>query len=178
MRNLLYAGAAAAAIMIPAAAQAQQITTGIEGVVTDADGQPLSGAQVVITDTRTGATRTLTTGAQGNFSASGLTTGGPYTVSANADGFEGQEVAAINTTLQGNTSLTFNLAAGTGEIVVTGSRVRATQLAVGPGTSFGAEVLASAPSFNRDIRDIIRLDPRVSLDRDDGGSGVDRISCL
>mgnify|MGYP006173116999 CR=1 FL=1 len=27
-------------------------------------------------------------------------------------------------------------------------------------------------------RDIIRLDPRVSLDRDDGGSGQDRISCL
>ena len=28
------------------------------------------------------------------------------------------------------------------------------------------------------MRDIIRIDPRVSLDRDDGGSGQDRISCL
>ncbi|RYD62955.1 MAG: hypothetical protein EOP58_12315, partial [Sphingomonadales bacterium] len=82
------------------------------------------------------------------------------------------------TSLQGNTTLTFNLTSGTGEIVVTGSRVRATQLAVGPGTSFNTEVLASAPSFNRDVRDIIRIDPRVSLDRDDGGSGQDRISCL
>src|SRR6185503_10083100 len=78
----------------------------------------------------------------------------------------------------GSTDLAFTLASGAGEIVVTGSRVRVTQLEVGPGTSFTAEVLTSAPSFNRDIRDIIRLDPRVSLDRDDGGSGQDRISCL
>ena len=67
---------------------------------------------------------------------------------------------------------------GSGDIVVTGSRVRLTQLAVGPGQSFTAEVLANAPSFNRDVRDIIRLDPRVSLDRDDTGSGQDRVSCL
>ena len=51
-------------------------------------------------------------------------------------------------------------------------------LEVGPGTAFTAEVLENAPSFNRDVRDVIRIDPRVSLDRDDGGSGQDRISCL
>ena len=51
-------------------------------------------------------------------------------------------------------------------------------MAVGPGVSFSSEVLENAPTFNRDIRDVIRLDPRVSLDRDDGGFGQDRISCL
>lgn len=178
MRNMLFTGVAAAALVIPAAASAQQITTGIEGTVTDADGAALAGAQVVVTDTRTGATRTLTTGSTGVFSAQGLVTGGPYTVSANADGFEGQTVENINTSLQGATNLTFALASGSGDIVVTGTRVRATQLAIGPGTSFNTEVLSSAPSFNRDVRDVIRIDPRVSLDRDDGGSGQDRISCL
>ncbi len=167
-----------AAAILPAPVMAQQITTGIEGTVSDADGNPLAGATVTITDTRTGATRTLTTGTDGQFRADNLVTGGPYTVSANAGGFEGQTVSDVNTSLQGNTSLTFALTSGSGEIVVTGSRVQVTQLAVGPGTSFSTEVLASAPSFNRDVRDIIRLDPRVSLDRDDGGSGQDRISCL
>ncbi|TCJ39765.1 TonB-dependent receptor [Frankia sp. BMG5.11] len=167
-----------AAAVLPAPAFAQQITSGIEGTVTDADGNPLAGATVTITDTRTGATRTITTGADGRFVASGLVTGGPYTVSANVGGFEGQSVSDIQTSLQGNTALTFALSSGGGEIVVSGSRVRVTQLAVGPGTSFTAEVLENAPSFNRDVRDIIRIDPRVSLDRDDGGSGVDRISCL
>ena len=167
-----------AAAILPAPAFAQQITSGIEGTVTDADGNPLSGATVTITDTRTGAARTITTGSTGTFAATGLVTGGPYTVSANAAGFEGQTVGDIQTTLQGNTNLTFSLTSGSGEIVVTGSRVRVTQLAVGPGQSFTAEVLENAPTFSRDVRDIIRIDPRVSLDRDDGGSGQDRISCL
>ena len=170
--------AISAATVVAAPAQAQQITTGIQGQVSDDNGAPVSGATVVITDTRTGAARTIVAGSDGRFTASGLVTGGPYSVSANADGFEGQSLSEIYTTLQGNTDLRFQLASGGGEIVVTGTRVRVTQLAVGPGTSFTTEVLQSAPSFNRDIRDIIRLDPRVSLDRDDGGSGQDRVSCL
>lgn len=172
------AGLTTAAALAPTSAIAQQITSGIEGVVNDDGGNPVAGATVVVTDTRTGASRTLTTGADGSFTATNLTVGGPYTIAASADGFEGQTVNDIQTTLQGNTALTFTLSAGGGEIVVTGTRVQVTQLAVGPGTSFTAEILENAPSFNRDVRDIIRIDPRVSLDRDDGGSGQDRISCL
>lgn len=181
MRNHLLFGAAVAALVIPAAASAQQITSGIVGTVTDENGAPVNGATVTVTDTRTGAERTLTTGPSGTFSASSLVTGGPYTVTANADGFEGQTVEDIQTSLQGNTSLTFALASGAGEIVVTGSRVAVSTLAVGPGVSFNAETMRATPSFNRDIRDVIRLDPRVSLDREDagsGGKGQDLISCL
>ncbi|GGD53899.1 TonB-dependent receptor [Erythrobacter arachoides] len=180
LRYLLAAslGTVATASMLPAVAVAQQITTGIEGTVTDEVGNPVSNATVIVTDTRTGASRTFTTGASGNFAATGLTTGGPYTVTAEADGLEGQTIENVTTTLQGNTSLTFSLSSGGGVIVVSAARVQLTQLAVGPGISFGAETLENAPTFNRDVRDIIRLDPRVSLDRDDGGSGQDRISCL
>jgi hypothetical protein len=178
MRNSLFVGAAVAALMMPASAYAQQITTGIEGTVADESGAPIPGAEVVITDTRTGAARSLTVNDSGAFVATGLTTGGPYTISATAPGREGQTIENVNTTLQGNTSLSFTLTSGAGEIVVTGQRVRLSQVAVGPGQSFGGEVLRTAPSFNRDVRDIIRLDPRVSLDRDDSGSGQDRISCL
>jgi len=166
---------------MPVAGYAQQITTEIGGQVTDQAGAPLSGATVVITDTRTGAERSFTTGADGTFAARGLTTGGPYTITATSSGFQGPTVEGVFTNLQGETRLTFALegeaTAGGGEaIVVTGSRVGLTQLATGPGTSFSTEVLESAPSFNRDVRDVIRLDPRVSLDRDDGDT--DRISCL
>ncbi len=168
----------ATSMILAAPVAAQQITSGIEGRVTDEAGAPIVGAMVTVTDTRTGTTRTLTTGSGGNFTATNLVTGGPYTIAANADGFEGQSIADITTSLQGNTSLSFSLATGGGVIMVSASRVRLVELAVGPGQSFSGEVLAAAPSFNRDIRDIIRLDPRVSLDRDDGGAGVDRISCL
>ncbi len=182
MQIRYYLAASAAALSIATAvstpAMAQQITSGIEGTVVDDAGAPVVGATIEVTDTRTGNTRTISTGSTGSFSATGLTTGGPYTVTVNADGFEGQSIENLETSLQGNTSLGFALSTGGGEIVVTGTRVRVTQLAVGPGTSFSAEVLENAPTFNRDVRDIIRIDPRVSLDRDDGGSGVDRISCL
>ncbi len=180
LKYFLAASAASVSLAcgIAAPVYAQQITTGIEGTVLDDAGNPVAGAEVTVTDKRTGATRTLTTSAGGTFLATNLVTGGPYEVSANAAGYEGQSVPDVVTSLQGNTSLTFTLGTGAGEIVVTGARVKVTQLAVGPGTSFTTEVLAAAPSFNRDIRDIIRVDPRVSLDRDDGGSGQDRISCL
>ncbi|MFC3098999.1 TonB-dependent receptor [Alteraurantiacibacter palmitatis] len=168
----------ATAMAVSSPVAAQQITSGIQGTVNDDSGMPIAGARVTVTDTRTGATRTLTTGTNGSFTISNLTVGGPYTVTANADGFEGQTLEGVTTSLQGNTSLGFSLSSGGGMIVVSAARVRLVELAVGPGTSFSGELLAAAPSFNRDIRDIIRFDPRVSLDRDDGGSGVDRISCL
>jgi outer membrane receptor protein involved in Fe transport len=172
------AGVAATCVVLPAPAIAQQITTGIDGTVSDESGNPVAGATVVVIDTRTGTTRTITTDGDGNFTANNLVTGGPYTVTVSADGFEGQSLPDVMTTLQGYTSLGFTLTSGGGEIVVTGAQVRVTQLAVGPGTSFTAEVLEAAPTFNRDVRDVIRIDPRVSLDRDDTGSGQDRVSCL
>lgn len=165
----------ATAMVVAPPVMAQQTTSGIEGSISDINGAPVSGATVVITDTRTGAARTVTTSASGGFTADSLVTGGPYTVEVTAPGFEGQTINDITTSLQGNTSLAFTLSSGGGVIVVTGARVQATQVAVGPGLAFSTDTLEAFPSINRDIRDIIRIDPRVSLDRE---GDVDRISCL
>lgn len=170
--------AAAATVATPAAAQ--QITSGVEGRVVDETGTPLSGATVTVTDTRTGQTRTLRADADGSFRVGSLVPGGPYTVTATAPGYEGQTVEGQFITVSGNTNFTFELAsaaAGAGEnvIIVSGARANVTQLAVGPGLAFGEETLEAFPSLSRDVRDIIRLDPRVSLERD---NEVDRISCL
>ncbi|MFL0357641.1 carboxypeptidase regulatory-like domain-containing protein [Erythrobacter sp. GH1-10] len=169
---------AATAIATPAAAQ--QITSGIEGQVSDAEGNALPGATVTITDERTGATRTTTAGGSGTFRVGSLPPGGPYTVTVTATGYEGQTVEDVFTSISGNTGFDFTLtatAAGATDnvIVVTGARAQVTQLAVGPGTAFGTETLEAFPSITRDVRDIIRLDPRVSLER---SNDVDRISCL
>lgn len=169
---------AAATIATPAAAQ--QITSGVEGAVIDEAGAPIPGATVTITDTRTGQTRTLTAGNDGAFRVASLVPGGPYTVTVTAPGYEGQTVEDQFVTISGNTAYTFSLAstaAGANDnvIVVTGARARATQLAVGPGIAFDTQTLEAFPSITRDVRDIIRLDPRVSLDR---ANEVDRISCL
>jgi outer membrane receptor protein involved in Fe transport len=167
----------AATTTIAAPAFAQQITTGIEGQVTDESGNPLAGAQIEITNTRTNATSTATASENGTFRVLSLPPGGPYEITVTADGFEGQAVEQVFTSIGGRTAFSFALTQGAANtIVVTGARAGVTQLAVGPGTAFGQEELESFPSLTRDIRDIIRLDPRVSIDT--SGDGVDRISCL
>ncbi|MBA2770808.1 MAG: carboxypeptidase regulatory-like domain-containing protein, partial [Sphingomonas sp.] len=168
------------ATAVPSVAEAQQITTEIRGQVTSQAGAPLPNAVVVVTDTRTGETRNLTADQSGLFAARNLTTGGPYTVSATAEGYQGQTVQTVNTSLQGATELTFALTpvsaeASAGTIVVTAQRANVQLRAIGPGTGFGTETLEAFPSISRDVRDIIRIDPRVSLDR---ANEVDRISCL
>lgn len=170
----------AAAAIAPQAAHAQQTTSGVQGNVTDADGNPLPGATVTVTDTRTSSIRTQTTDSTGGFQFGSLVTGGPYTVKVTASGFEGQQVEDQYITLSGNTAYTFELSADAAAgadnfIVVTAARANVQQLAVGPGVAFGQSTLEGFPSITRDIRDIIRIDPRVSLSRADE---VDRISCL
>jgi len=168
-----------AATFVATPAVAQQITSGVEGRVTDDAGNAIPGATVVVTDERTGASRSSTSGSGGSFRVVNLPPGGPYTVTVTAPGFEGQTVEDIFTSIGGRRSFTFALtsdADGTAEtIIVTGARAGATQLAVGPGSAFDTQTLEAFPSITRDIRDIIRIDPRVAIDTQ---NDVDRISCL
>lgn len=169
--------AATTAIATPAFAQ--QITTGVEGQITDANGMPITGAVVTVTSVDTNATRTATTGSDGAFRIVSLQPGA-YQITVTADGFEGQTVENVDTNIGGRTAFNFTLtstAAGSSDntIVVTGARARVSQVAVGPGTAFGQAELESFPSITRDIRDIIRIDPRVAIDT---ANDVDRISCL
>lgn len=179
---LLAASALTTGSMIVATpAAAQQTTSGIQGSVAAEDGTVLTGASVVITDTRTGATSNLSANADGRFSVQGLPTGGPYTVTVTADGYQGQTLNDVNINLSGATSLTFLLTATSEEvseevIVITGTRANQTVLAIGPGQSISLETLEALPTISRDVRDFIRIDPRVNIER--STDEVDRISCL
>jgi len=162
-----------------APAAAQQITSGVEGQVTDENGNAISGAVVTVTNTATNTSRTTTTDSSGGFRIIALQPGN-YQITVTAEGFEGQTVENVGANLGGRTAFNFALAstaAGSADntIVVTGARARVSQVAVGPGTAFGQEELTSFPSITRDIRDIIRIDPRVALDNQ---NDVERISCL
>lgn len=169
----------AATTTFVAPAAAQQITSGVEGQITDDSGNAISGAVVTVTNASTNATRTTTTGPDGGFRITSLQPGA-YNITVIADGYEGQTVENVATNIGGRTAFNFVLAstaAGGSDstIIVSGARARVSQVAVGPGTAFGQEELEAFPSITRDIRDIIRIDPRVALDNQ---NDVERISCL
>ena len=180
LNHLLGAGASAIALAsaVTSVAYAQQITAEMRGTVTDAAGAPISGARITIVDTRTGATRSTSTSASGAFALRNISAGGPYSVSASAGGYRGETIEGVFTSIASTTQLTFDLdstaSAGTDEIVVVASRTNVAEVAIGPSSTFGLDTIQALPSISRDIRDIIRIDPRVVID----GTNDDNISCV
>ncbi|MEZ5936879.1 MAG: carboxypeptidase regulatory-like domain-containing protein [Hyphomonadaceae bacterium] len=178
----LYSGAALAVFaagMAPVA-MAQTTTSGITGTVKASDGAPVDGAAVVVTDTRTGLTRATTTTPAGNFDFRNLNVGGPYTVSVSAPNQQPTRVEGIVISLGAPTdlNLSFSGTAARDVIVVSAQEVNAQDAAIGPSSVFGLSTLENSPAINRDIKDIIRLDPRVTLDYAAGGaSGSNGIQC-
>ena len=164
----------------PVASNAQETTTAVRGVVSTPDGTPAAAQSVTITDTRTGATRTTTTNDSGAFSIRGLPVGGPYTILVQSAQYQDARVTDVYTNLSAAASFNIELGAADQaieEIVVTAQLVAVQQLAVGPGSAFSIDDIEAMPSIARQIRDVIRIDPRVSLGRADNGAGSG-INCL
>jgi hypothetical protein len=78
-----------------AAAHGQIVGATLSGTVRDATGAALSGATVTVKQQETGATRQLTTGADGRYAAPSVPVGN-YTVTAIHDGFAAQERTGIS----------------------------------------------------------------------------------
>ncbi len=176
-RKLLAASAAAVATSsVPAIVCAQETTGSIRGVVADETGAAVSGARVTITNTRTGATRTEVTGDSGVFSARGLAVSGEYVVTINADAFAAQTVENVRVFLGDASTVNVALqsAAVADEIVVTASAANVVQVATGPSATFDLKDINSLPTIDRDIKDIIRVDPRIVIDETFG----DGIFCV
>lgn len=172
MRNHLFIGAAVAALMIPAAASAQETTSTIKGTVTNG-GVPVVGATVTITNTSTSAKTISRTDSSGSFNQSGLTVGGPYTVEVVSD--QGNTtVTDVYTVVQQTFQLPIELGANTADsgedIVVTASSIKgAGSGSNGPKTVLTAKDISKVASVNRDVRDIERRDPFAAFDASNSG---------
>src|SRR4051794_26550853 len=89
-----------------APAFAQIVGGTISGTVRDATGAFLSGASVVVRQVETGATRTLTTSAEGRFYAPSLPVG-HYSITVKGEGFDQQERSGIDLTVGQSLALDF-----------------------------------------------------------------------
>ena len=176
LRGGLTATLAVALILFSVASNAQEQTSSIRGTVASSDGSPAAGASVRVTDTRTGAGRSTTTDGNGVFTASRLRIGGPYTVEITATGQAEQTITDVFVAL--GETYTFDVALSPDtmdEIVVMASALAAVQVAIGPSATFSLEDLQDAPAINRDITDVVRIDPRMHVD--EAGNRGDSIHC-
>ncbi|MFD1610427.1 carboxypeptidase regulatory-like domain-containing protein [Sphingomonas tabacisoli] len=166
MRNHLFIGAAIAALVAPAAVQAQETTATIRGTVTNG-GSPVAGATVTAVHVPSGTRASTTTDATGAFTLPGLRVGGPFTVSVNGNQ---AQITDINTVIGTPFDLPIDIAelgaASQGQdIVVTASSVaRAGNVSQGPATVLTATQIQTIATINRDIRDLSVRDPFARLD--------------
>jgi len=93
------------------AARAQIVGATLTGTVHDATGATLSGAIVTVRQIETGASRTLTTGAEGRYAAPSVPVGN-YTVKVTHDGFAAQEKSGITLVVGQSQVVDFTLGVG------------------------------------------------------------------
>ncbi|MHC6648460.1 TonB-dependent receptor [Alteromonas sp. HB246098] len=165
------AAAVALSIGLSSTAMAQVTSSELNGKIVGPQGNPAVGTVVTVTHVPTGAVKTVTVNNGGTFSLRGLRVGGPYKVVIDSDEFADQTINDVYLELGESASIERMLepAAQYENIVVTGSQVSSLSFGqTGPVASFDLSTLQEAPAINRDITDIVRIDPRIYVD--EGGS--------
>ena len=155
--------------LFAAASFAQTTTSSIRGKVLDNAGNPITNAEVVVTDQRTGATRRVSSNSAGTFLASNLVVGGPFLVTVNGKTVKVDNISLgdiYNLTIDGVSSETIE------EVVVTGKASGISDIASGPSAVFSLADLEDAVAFERDIKDVFGNDPRINIDDSTRGAGV------
>ena len=156
------------AALAAAPAFAQSTSAGVGGQVMSAAGQPVVGAEVVITHNESGTVSRASTDASGRYNARGLRVGGPYTITITKPG-EGtkteegvylnlNQVNTVNAALTGDVA---TLEGVTAYAVAGGSEIFSANK-MGTGTNLNRDMIEAMPSANRNIQDYMRLDPRIS----------------
>ncbi|MGQ0559137.1 MAG: TonB-dependent receptor domain-containing protein [Sphingosinicella sp.] len=154
---------AAAAIVAPASAYAQETTSSITGSVSAA-GAPVEGAAVTVTHVPTSSAIETSTGNGGIFHVSGLRPGGPYTVQINAPGREPYQITDIVLTVGEPFTLPIELGTATDTIVVTATSIGGRGRGFSPTTTLRADDIAGVATVNRDVRDLINRSPFATID--------------
>lgn len=148
-----------------APAFAQNTSSAVGGRITDANGQPVTGAEVTILHTESGTSSTATTGADGRYISRGLRVGGPYTITISKDGkVEKREGVYLALAETNNVDAILGAATNIGTVEVVGSSVESvfSPNKMGAGINVSREQIENLPSATRNIQDYIRLDPRIS----------------
>lgn len=156
---------------------ANTTSAGVKGQVVGPQGNAAAGTKVTITHVPSGTTKTTLVNQSGSFSAKGLRVGGPYKIEIDSEIFEDREVTDVFLTL-GETypvNVVLENQQDIETIVVTGRVVNNNYGSNSPSSNFSLKDIQMAPTVNRDIKDVIRVDPRIYIN--ESGAHGDEIQC-
>ncbi|MBC6368885.1 carboxypeptidase regulatory-like domain-containing protein [Algoriphagus sp. AK58] len=154
-------------VMSTGLALSQGVTTsGISGTVTEANGQPLPGANVVATHLPSGTRYGAVSNLDGKYSIPGMRVGGPYRLSVSFIGFATQEVDGIVLSLGVFSNVNVVLKEDgqeLSEVLVTASpnNLFSTER-TGANTSIDNRTINKLPTISRRISDFTRLAPQAN----------------
>jgi hypothetical protein len=143
--------------------QATSASGAIQGTVTDPSGAIVPGAQVLITELGTGATKTVMTSSSGFYSVASLVPG-QYQISVVAPGFAKVTTTItvqIGTTTSGN--LTLKLGKATEEVVVSSEALQVNTVQSTVEGVLTESQIDNLPISGRNFLDLSQLEPGVQL---------------
>lgn len=162
--------------LLPAGVLAQGVTTSaISGTVTNQQNQPVAGAQIVATNTATGAESRVVTRADGRYLLQGLAPGGPYRITARGLGYA--LGARTNVTLVLSQTARFDFVLAPEAVAIEGLTVEAERNTVisrsrtGTATVVSDSAISRLPTITRDFTDFTRLTPQISTAGEGSNAG-------
>lgn len=141
-------------------------SSSMRGTIVGPQGNPAAGSAITILHQPSGTVKELQVNADGAFSARGLRVGGPYTIIVESDKFQARVVENVyldlNDTFQLNAQL--ESVSDVERITVTGTRDFFANS--GANSVFGEDAIQNMPTFDRDLKDVVRANPLAVVSPD------------
>ena len=154
------------ALGLTTSAMANETSSGITGQILTPTGVGAANTTIIITHVPTGMVKTIKTNESGNYNLRGLRVGGPYKVVIDSDTFKDQKFDNVYLQVGKVERLSAELENDSTEVIqVTGSRIVGYTNSGSAGT-WGSEEIANAAGGNRDLKDVLRSNPLVTVSTD------------
>lgn len=154
-------------IIISGFLNAQETTAEIQGIITEQNGTPLSGATISATHLPTGTNYLTTSRKDGRYNLANVRVGGPYNIIVTFVGFREEKANDIILSLGQAFKADFSLIPSTGEmkeVVITSTRSDKifNRSRTGSAEFINRQQIDRLPTINRSINDYTRLTPTAN----------------
>ncbi|MEZ5196225.1 MAG: TonB-dependent receptor [Bacteroidales bacterium] len=145
----------------------QATTSGINGQITDVNGDPLTGATIIVIETQTSSQYATVSDAKGFFYLPNMNPGGPYKLTATFVGFEPfvkeELYLTLGQTFRVNVQLSESATELAGIVIVANKNDVFDGNRTGAETVIDKEKINAIPSISGDLNDFTRLTPQASI---------------